>query len=318
VTLSVESALRRRGVSRIVGVDEVGRGALAGPVVAAAVLLDKPMEGLADSKTLTRLRRLNLATRVVRSARVAVSSRAASEIDEVGIVAATFSAMRDAVAVITEPIDIVLVDGLRTIPGVPHKQQAVVRGDATCPAISAASIVAKVVRDAIMTHIDSKVPGYGFERHVGYGTRQHRGAIERLGPSDVHRRTFRLLPEQLTLRGTDARVSRGKRGEDAAVRFLERCGCEIVARNYRAASGEVDIIARDGDTVAFCEVKSSSSYSRPDERVDARKQRRIAAAAEAFIAQEGPIAGAYRFDVISVVWSGGRAEVVHYADAFRV
>lgn len=189
---------------RIAGVDEAGRGPLAGPVVAAAVMLDpgRPVPGLADSKRLSARRRAALAAEVrVRARAVAVAAVEADEIDRLNVLQATLAAMRQAVAALAPAPRAVLVDGNRC-PELDVPARAIVGGDAREPAIAAASIVAKVERDRIMTALDGVHPGYGFGAHKGYGTRAHLEALRRLGPCAAHRRSFapvRMVIDQLAL-----------------------------------------------------------------------------------------------------------------------
>lgn len=182
----------------VAGVDEAGRGPLAGPVVAAAVILDRTREwqGLHDSKQVDAARREALFARVLSEARAfawaVVGPRA---IDRSNIRRATLEAMRRAVEGLRAAPQIVLVDGADTIPGVRHPQRAVVDGDATMLSIAAASILAKVVRDRIMERLDPVWPGYGFARHKGYGTPEHLEALGRLGPCPLHRYSFRPISQ---------------------------------------------------------------------------------------------------------------------------
>lgn len=179
-------------VALIAGVDEAGRGPLAGPVVAACVLLDpaRPITGLADSKTLSAARREVLAARIREHALAwAVGEASAAEIDALNILRATLLAMARAVEALAVRPDEVLVDGLHC-PAVACRTRAVVRGDATVPSISAASILAKTVRDATMARLHAIHPDYGFDRHKGYPTAEHVQALRRLGPVDAHRRSF--------------------------------------------------------------------------------------------------------------------------------
>lgn len=176
----------------VAGVDEAGRGPLAGPVAVAAVILDsdRPIEGLADSKALTVARRDALASAIrERALAHAVVLVEVCEIDAVNILAASLEGMRRAVNALEPSPGSVLVDGNR-VPRITVPCQAVVGGDALEPAISAASILAKVERDAYMTALDGRYPGYGFARHKGYGTREHLEALARLGPCPEHRRSF--------------------------------------------------------------------------------------------------------------------------------
>lgn len=181
------------GGARIVaGVDEAGRGPLAGPVVAAAVILDPAVriEGLADSKRLSARRRADLDREIrERALSFAVARVGAAVIDAVNILQATMQAMREAVDGLDTSPDEVLVDGNRC-PALPYPARAVVRGDASVAAISAASILAKVARDQEMIEMDRRYPEYGFARHKGYGTHAHRDALLRFGPSPIHRASF--------------------------------------------------------------------------------------------------------------------------------
>jgi len=185
----------------IAGVDEAGRGPLAGPVVAAAVILDphRAIDGLADSKVLSAPRREQLAAEIHAHARAVVIAEAdTDEIERLNILHASMAAMARAVAGLRPKPVRVLVDGNRLPPDLAVEAVCVVGGDALEPAISAASIVAKVHRDRLMTTLAEQYPGYGFERHKGYGTRAHLEALERLGPCPAHRRGFKPV-RQLTL-----------------------------------------------------------------------------------------------------------------------
>jgi ribonuclease HII len=178
--------------TRVAGVDEAGRGSLAGPVVAAAVVLPAGarIPGLADSKLLSPTVRTRLAEEIAAVATAwAVTAVEAAEIDATDILRATFRAMAVAVAELSPRPGLVLVDG-SLLPRLPLPARAIVKGDRTVPAISAASILAKVARDRIMEGWASRFPAYGFAQHKGYGTAGHRAAIARYGPSPIHRRTF--------------------------------------------------------------------------------------------------------------------------------
>lgn len=185
----------------ICGVDEAGRGPLAGPVVAAAVILDpaRPVVGLADSKKLGAARREKLAAEIRASALAwCVAAASVAEIDELNILQATLLAMQRAVAGLAiAPVE-VLIDGNRC-PHLAIPARAIVGGDATVAAISAASILAKTVRDAGMLELHERYPAYGFDRHKGYGTAAHLAALARHGPCDAHRRSFAPVREQLEL-----------------------------------------------------------------------------------------------------------------------
>ncbi len=177
---------------RICGVDEVGRGPLAGPVVAAAVVLDplQPINGLADSKVLSERRREQLYAEVCEKALAWSLGRAeVAEIDTINILQASLLAMQRAVSGLAVRPQHALVDGNR-LPKLPCSARAIVGGDASEPCISAASIIAKVTRDREMVALDARYPGYGLAQHKGYPTKRHIEALARLGVSEIHRRTF--------------------------------------------------------------------------------------------------------------------------------
>jgi len=183
----------RHGLRLVAGVDEAGRGPLAGPVAAAAVILNpaRRIPGLRDSKLLTPGRRVHLEQAIRRRALgVGVAVVEAERIDAVNILEATRLAMAEAIRRLSRPPDLVLVDAL-AVPGLGCPQRAIVHGDRRSASIAAASIVAKVTRDALMADYDRLYPGYGFGDHKGYGTRAHREALARLGPCPLHRRSFR-------------------------------------------------------------------------------------------------------------------------------
>ncbi len=190
---TLENALRRGGFAHVAGVDEVGRGCLAGPVVAAAVVLhpDRHIPGVCDSKAVPAAERERLYDRIVRHAIAwAVAEADPSEIDRINIHQAGLQAMRRAVLALVPAPDIVLVDAFR-VPELPMPQRGVKHGDRRCTAIAAASIVAKVTRDRQMCELHGRDPRYGFDRHKGYATADHLSAVARFGYSDVHRRSFR-------------------------------------------------------------------------------------------------------------------------------
>jgi len=183
----------------IAGVDEAGRGPLAGPVVAAAVMLDdlKPIKGLADSKTLTALRREKLFDEIrAKALCCSIAEASVEEIDQLNILQATLLAMRRAVEGLRLRPKMVLVDGNR-LPVLDMLAQAIIKGDATVPAISAASILAKVHRDRWCAELDQQYPQYGFARHKGYGTAEHLAALAAHGACPQHRKTFRPVAEVL-------------------------------------------------------------------------------------------------------------------------
>ena len=191
-TRRFEDEARASGHAAVAGLDEVGRGALCGPVLACAVILGERFDtsGLDDSKRLTARQREALATRITASA-IACSLGSADplEVDRINILEATYLAMRRAVAGLPAAPDALLVDGFE-VPGLAVPQRAIVKGDALSVSIAAASVMAKVTRDAMMREWDERYPGYGLARNMGYASRDHREALRRMGPSAIHRRSF--------------------------------------------------------------------------------------------------------------------------------
>jgi len=190
---TLENALRRVGFIHVAGVDEVGRGCLAGPVVAGAVVLhpERHIPGVCDSKLVPSAERERLYDRICAEAVAwAVAAANPDEIDRINIHQASLRAMQRAVLALCPLPDIVLVDAFR-VPGLPMAQRGVPHGDRRCSAIAAASIVAKVTRDRMMEELHGRDPRYGFDRHKGYATADHLDAVARFGYSQEHRRSFR-------------------------------------------------------------------------------------------------------------------------------
>ncbi len=190
-TLETEALLQ--GYARIAGVDEVGRGPLAGPVTAAAVILDPAAipAGLNDSKKLTARKREALAEILHAQAQVAIAHASVAEIDEINILRASHLAMQRAVAALDPAPDYLLIDGNLIPRGLNIPALAVVKGDARSVSISAASIVAKTCRDALMVDLAQQHPGYGWERNAGYPSKSHKAALQNLGVTPHHRRSFK-------------------------------------------------------------------------------------------------------------------------------
>ncbi len=199
--LDYECRFWQRGVARVAGVDEAGRGPLAGPVVAAAVILaeGRKIDGAADSKTLAPVERSELASEIhARAAAVAIGAASAREIDRVNILRATALAMNRALHRLPVAPGHVVVDGL-PMRELGWEHHAVVGGDGLVHSIACASIVAKVCRDRLMTRLAARYPGYGWERNMGYATRQHREAVRKTGLTPHHRTSFGLLQLELPL-----------------------------------------------------------------------------------------------------------------------
>ena len=190
-TFDLECAATTNGLSPVAGVDEAGRGPWAGPVVAAAVILDPENipAGLNDSKALSPVRRDELFAQIRSSAIVGIAIGSVERIDRENILSATMWAMATALSNLTTRPALALIDGNRE-PDTDINCRAVIKGDATCLSIAAASIIAKVTRDRLMCDLDSKYPGYGFAAHKGYGTARHAEALLTLGPCSAHRQSF--------------------------------------------------------------------------------------------------------------------------------
>lgn len=191
-TLYFEERARARGFRTVAGIDEAGRGPLAGPVVAAAVVLpgEFDLPGLTDSKKLSEKKREALYPLIRQQARaVGIGVASAGEIDRINILQATLLAMQRALARLDVRPDHLLIDGITPLP-VAISQETLKKGDSRSLSVAAASVVAKVVRDRIMLSLDRQMPGYGFAGHKGYGTEQHRRAIAALGPTAQHRKSF--------------------------------------------------------------------------------------------------------------------------------
>lgn len=202
---TAEISKRSKSIRYVAGVDEVGIGPLAGPVLACAVILDpaQPIEGLADSKSISEKRRQALAEEIQqRALSVSIGRASVEEIDQLNVLQASHLAMRRALAGLSLEPDHVLVDGNK-VPEMDYSAEAIVQGDKTVDSISAASIVAKVTRDEELVALAQDYPGYGFESHKGYPTAQHRRALRTMGPCPAHRRSY--APVQAALARTVSR-----------------------------------------------------------------------------------------------------------------
>ncbi len=302
-----EQRLQQSGYTRVAGVDEAGRGPLAGPVVAAAVVLPSDFfwPSLDDSKRMSPRAR-EAAFEAVTGAALgwATGSASPAEIDRHNILGAVHLAMARALNGLDPPPDFALVDG-RPLTACPVPHQAIVGGDGRSRTIAAASVVAKVTRDRLMVSLDASYPGYGFAVHKGYGTAEHRAALARLGPTPLHRRSFLTPGRQLDLlAAADPPIPQrwGERAEEVvAAEYLAR-GYRLVARRWRGGGGELDLVcAREGEVV-FVEVKGArgegagdpAGWLRPDQR---RRWRRAAAA---WLEAGGGGWAQVRFDLVGV------------------
>ncbi len=317
-TFRMEQALVNRGYGMVAGVDEVGRGPLAGPVMAAAVILPVDLDAtwlakVRDSKQVPAPLRADLCQHILGAAlAVGIGQVSAQEIDRLGILPATRKAMAQAVASLKPRPDYVLVDAV-PLPetGIPFK--ALIRGDQACLSIAAASIVAKVTRDHIMEDMDRQYPGYGLAQHKGYGTADHLECLRRLGPCPLHRLSFApvrecaeaygTLPEALPeARSLTSRSLTGSRGERLAREFLAARGYRIVETNYRALGGEIDIVAHQDGCLVFVEVRTrhGADMGTPAESVTPAKLRRLEGLAHTYLEAHSDAPTDWRIDVVAI------------------
>ena len=279
----------------ILGIDEVGRGPWAGPlVVGACVLGDAQIDGLTDSKKLTAKKREAMAPEIHKKAAVGLGWISAEELDKIGMTAALCKACRAAVKQIHVPFHEIIIDGtlnfLRDTPLASHVQ-VLTKADLLVPEVSAASIVAKVARDDYMRKLAEKYPGYGFEKHVGYGTAAHKKALLELGVCPEHRKSFRPIAELLGTyepkkKAADSTKARGDRGEDAVCRYLAANKHEIIARNWKNKYCEIDIVSKFNGVLCFTEVKYRQAGAGLD-AIDKKKLEKMRFAAELYIAKNG-------------------------------
>ncbi|MDE2861127.1 MAG: ribonuclease HII [Chloroflexota bacterium] len=321
-TFDEETALRRLGNRVVAGVDEAGRGPLAGPVVAGAVVIPPDLRApwigrLRDSKQLSASRRAELYA-CIRDSGVGWAAGVVSneEVDRLGIASATREAMLRALGSLPSRPDFVLVDGLPVdLDGLPAK--ALVGGDGRCMSIAAASIVAKVTRDAIMLEEHARYPDYGFDSNKGYPTPAHLEQLRRLGPCPIHRRSFAPVHEAMSEDTTDSvrsaaktgRMRLGGLGEQAARGHLERAGFTVLDINFRCPHGEIDIVARDAEAVVFVEVRTQRGrgFGTPEESITAGKARRLIATAQTYLQTRDDLPSHWRIDLVAVdVDSQGR------------
>lgn len=291
------------GIANFCGVDEAGRGPLAGDVYAAAVILDpqNPIEGLNDSKKLSAKKREALYDEIREKAvAYCVATASVKEIDDLNILQATFLAMGRAVEGLSIKPSFALIDGDKN-PNVSVPSRCLVKGDATSASIAAASILAKVERDRYMETLDHQYPQYLFAKHKGYGTTLHYEMLDAYGASPVHRMTF--LKKYFEKKGLKPAVSSGAKGEGIASRYLAEQGYRILETNYHSPYGEIDIIAAKDDVLAFVEVKTRSGrmIAEPREAVTASKQQKLRQTALVYLSEHEEMNLQPRFDVVEVL-----------------
>ena len=277
-------------MKKLLGIDEVGRGPWAGPLVVGACVLREPIEGLTDSKKLTARKREALAHIIHEKAFCGLGWVSATELDEIGLSAALRKACREAVKQVQAAhaeFNGIIIDGtINFLSDTPLGKFVTVKpkADLLVPEVSAASIIAKVARDHYMIELAERFPNYGFEKHVGYGTALHKAALEKYGPCEEHRQSFRPIAELAQ------NVAAGRSGEDATVHYLEDHGHKIIVRNWKTKWCEIDIVSQIDNAFYFTEVK----YRRDGSGLDAitpKKLQQMRFAAELFL-QDYPDASA--------------------------
>lgn len=315
----------QEGVELLCGVDEAGRGPLAGDVYAAAVILPKGcyIEGLNDSKKLSEKKREALYEEIIKQAvSYCVGIATIAEIEEHNILNATFLAMQRAVSGLSVQPKLVLVDGNQN-PKLNIHSRCVVKGDATSACIAAASILAKVSRDRYMQQVAKDYPQYQFEKHKGYGTALHYKMLDEFGVSEVHRPCF--LKKYLSGEMNKTQ-KKGVLGEQTATEYLMANGYNIIEKNFHASYGEIDIIASKDNILAFIEVKTRKSHSllTAREAVSKSKQVKLAKTAAMYMVKSGLVNNhdvKERFDVIEIYLDDemgeSATEINHIKNAFN-
>ena len=299
----------------ICGIDEVGRGPLAGPVVAGAVILpkDEMILYLNDSKKLSEKKREELYDVIMEKAvATGVGIVSPARIDEINILQATYEAMRMAIGNLKIKPTLLLNDAV-TIPEVDIKQIPIIKGDAKSVSIAAASIIAKVTRDRLMQEYDKVIMGYDFASNKGYGSAAHIQALKEKGATPIHRKTF-IKNFIYTMRKNTREI--GSAFEKQAGEYLETRGYSVIEYNFRCKSGEIDIVAMDGETLVFCEVKyrSNNRKGTPFEAVTIYKQKKICRTALYYITKHQIVDVPCRFDVVGI--TGDKIEIIKNAFAY--
>ena len=299
----------------ILGIDEVGRGSWAGPLVVGACVLNEPIDGLTDSKKLTARRREELNEIILAQSAWGLGWVFAPELDEIGLARALRKAAIEAASQIRTKYSEIVIDGTINFLAETRKGQFVTtlaKADLLIPAVSAASIIAKVARDRYMCEMAKKYPAYGFERHVGYGTKLHRQALLEHGACPEHRRSFRPIAELENIGGESRQEAKsahkkstsqiGGKAETKAAEYLTSLGHEIIVRNWRTPRCEIDIVSTFENRLYFVEVKYRRDSTRGDglEAITDQKLRQMRFAAENFIKFRGAKKLSPRLAAISV------------------
>ena len=286
-----QTAFRKQSMAYIAGVDEAGRGPLAGPVVAAAVILpdDHEIEGLRDSKKLTAKKRESLFEEInTKAVSIGIGIVNEKDIDRLNVLAATQKAMQMALGRLNKKPTLALIDGYK-LPNQVIPNKGIIKGDTKVESIMAASIIAKVTRDTIMLEYDKIFPEYGFAKHKGYGTKQHMDALTNFKATSIHRKSFKPVSLNLptiTWLQKSKRVS--KIGEQLAACKLLNDGHVIISMNENCAPhGEIDIISEKDGLLIFTEVKtfSKEQIGTPELKIDINKLKKLENAINSYVSK---------------------------------
>ena len=313
--LQYEQKYWQSGKKYLAGIDEAGRGPLAGPVVSAAVILPQDIElpGVKDSKKISEKKREVLYGNIQEKAlSVGIGWSDVAEIDEKNILQATYQSMRQAVGNLHINPEILLVDGRKA--DIKHfQQESIIDGDAKSLSIAAASIIAKVTRDRMMRQFDIVFPEYGFAKHKGYGTKQHIEAIQKGKATPIHRKSFNPVSHHLpNMAYLQRNRLLGKLGEQLAACKMIRIGHEMVEMNYNVPKvGELDIISKDSDMLVFTEVKTQTGgqgWGEPRWQITEKKRDRIMNAVQHYM-DNNKLDCDFRFDVAEVILGSGKPQI---------
>ena len=313
--LHYEEKYWSRGIENVAGIDEAGRGPLAGPVIASAVILphDVNLLEVTDSKKLSEKKRERLFDEIISTAvAVGIGIVHEKEIDKINILQATYKAMQISVGQLAVKPKILLVDGRRA--DIKHfDQESIIKGDSKSLSIAAASIIAKVTRDRMMINYDKVFPQYGFAGHKGYGSQKHIETIKTHFATPIHRQSFKPIPDYLpTLKYYKKNRLVGTLGEQLVACSLIKDGCEIFEMNYNVPKiGKVDIISKNNDIVVFTKVKTQTKghgWNEPRTQIDEYKSERIMNAAHHYIDQN-ELDVEIRFDVAEVILGDGKPKI---------
>lgn len=309
--IAAQKSLFGSEVSLIAGIDEVGRGPLAGPVVACAAIMkeDTPVLYLNDSKKLTEKKREELYEDIQSNAlSIGIGIVDNHRIDKINILNATKEAMISAVKNLNSTPDALLIDALSL--SIPIKQAGPNKADENYYSVAAASIIAKVTRDRIMREYSLKYPMYEFDANKGYGTASHIAAIHKYGPCAIHRQSF--IKNIFTI---EDKKAKGNTGEFLAVEYITGKGCHVLEQNYTSPHGEIDIIFKDKEYLVFCEVKTrkNADFGTGSMAVGYSKINKITQTALNYIIQHDIDDTDIRFDVIEVYED---EKIIHIDNAF--